>query len=92
MSHTNIYLEYEICEAELYWNPDIYNISAIPQEPKIQAVLGLGTEQLHQEVLHFSVCCENDNTQLAHTLFRITQKSMQCQQIQAYWVSECVCE
>ena len=50
MSHTNIYLEYEICEAELYWNPDMYNIPAIPQEPKIQAVVGLGTEQLNQEV------------------------------------------
>ena len=50
MSHTNIYLEYELCEAKLYWNPDIYNIPAIPQEPKIQAVLGFWTEQLNQEV------------------------------------------
>ena len=50
MSHTTSYLEYEICEAELYWNPNIYNISAIPQERNIQAVLGFGTEQLNQEV------------------------------------------
>ena len=50
MSHTSIYLEYDICEAELYWNPNICNISAIPEEPKMQAALGFGTEQLNQEV------------------------------------------